>query len=442
MAEVGGWWERARGVFARSSLRVAFAWTAFGNAYYMASQWALLVVLAKATSPEVVGRFSHALALTAPVVSTSMMGLRQVMVTDARGEHGWADYLALRLATTAGAALFIVGVALRECDTAEARVTVLLVGLAKLFEAVSDLYQAKAQRAERMDRVALSLFAKGTLALALMGALVLGTGSLVAGAAGIAAANGLVLFLWDIPRSAGLAGPGEEEGAPGTTKPRWGAMAALVRVSAPITASVLLTSVGGSMPRWFLEQHHGHREVGYYAAASAPLLVMSFLPGVLSQSTLARAARYYADGEHRAFLQLNLRMTAFNLAMNGGIALACALLGEQLLALMFTREYAHLRWVMVIFTLSQVVAVAATVGTQLMSAARMFRLQLLNAVVALVALHLASRALVPTMGVRGSAWAEVLRNSSATVLPVLLTVVYLVRRAWITGRDADAAPLR
>lgn len=411
----------------RSTLRLNFAWTAFGNAFYLATQWALYAVIAKSSSPEVLGRYSHALALTAPVVATSMMGLRQVIVTDARGERTYGDYLALRLATSTLALGAVAVVALLKCDTPGMRATVAFVGLAKVIEALSDIVHGRLQWAERMDRVAVSLVLKGAATLTLMVALLRVTQSLVWASAGMALANAAVLALYDLPAS--------REATREDARPRWSpsAMWELTKVAAPITLSVLLTSTAGALPRDYLEELRGHREVGYYAAASSPLVVMSFLPAVLVQATLARAARYYQEGSHDAFVRLNVRVMAVNLALNLGFVVGAALLGQVFLTLVFTREYAPLRGVMVIFTLSQTVAVAATLGAQLMSAARMFRLQLVNALVALVALYLASRALVPSLGVRGSAWAEVIRNGAATLIPLALSLVYVLRREWIVG---------
>ncbi len=424
---------RLRSRVALSSLRVNFAWTAFGNAFYMASQWALLMVLAKASSPEVVGGFSYALALSAPIVATSMMGLRQVIVTDTRGEHTYGDYLALRVATSGAAGVVIAVVAMVKCDTAAMRATALLVGAAKLLESVSDIVHGRFQWAERMDRAAVSLFIKGCASLTLMGSLLFVTKSLVWASAGMVLANAGVLFFFDLPQSRKVA-------AGDDLRLRWNlkVMARLTRIAAPITACVLFTSTAGSTPRYYLEAFRGPREVGYYTIASAPLLVMGFLPAVLNQATLARAARYYQAGEHDAFVRLNGRVMAVNMALNLGFVAGAALLGHLFLRYMYTAEYEHLRGVMVIFTLSQTVAVLATIGVQLISAARMFVLHTVNAVIALAALYLASRWLVPTLGVRGSAWAEVIRNTSATLLPLALTAVYLWRRDWITDRTRPA----
>src|SRR5438105_229334 len=81
------------------SLRRNFAWTLAGNIVYAGCQWGMLVVLAKLGNPAMVGTFAFALAVTAPVVLASNLGLSTVQVTDRRGDYDFGHYLGLRLLT-------------------------------------------------------------------------------------------------------------------------------------------------------------------------------------------------------------------------------------------------------------------------------------------------------------------------------------------------------
>ena len=94
----------------RRSLRRNFSWTFVSNTVYWGCQWAVVVLLAKLGSPEMVGRFSLGLAISTPVAYLCNLQLRAMQATDARREHPFGVYLALRLATTVG---IVVIVALR-----------------------------------------------------------------------------------------------------------------------------------------------------------------------------------------------------------------------------------------------------------------------------------------------------------------------------------------
>ena len=69
-----------------------FRWAVAGNATYAASQWGVLVALAKLGTPELVGQFAFALALTSPLVLFSQLNLRAVQATDAKHEYEFAEY--------------------------------------------------------------------------------------------------------------------------------------------------------------------------------------------------------------------------------------------------------------------------------------------------------------------------------------------------------------
>ncbi|MGL5063908.1 MAG: oligosaccharide flippase family protein, partial [Microcoleus sp.] len=180
------------------TLRRNFSWTFTGNLVYAASQWGMLVLLAKLGSPEMVGQFTLGLAVTAPVIMFTNLQLRGIQATDAKGEYVFSDYLGLRLIGTGLALLIIAGITLKAGYRWETSVVILTIALAKAFESISDVFYGLIQQHERMDRIAIALMIKGPLSLLLLGIGVSLTGSVVGGAIGLTIAWGLVLFAWEV----------------------------------------------------------------------------------------------------------------------------------------------------------------------------------------------------------------------------------------------------
>src|ERR1035441_4592676 len=116
------------------SLRTGVMWTGFGNGVYLACQYATLMVLAKLGNPTLVGQFSLGLAITAPVIIFSQMQLRQMQVTDVKGEYLFADYFCSRLIFSALALMVIGGVLAFSGFSLAIGLVVMLIGLAKVFE--------------------------------------------------------------------------------------------------------------------------------------------------------------------------------------------------------------------------------------------------------------------------------------------------------------------
>ena len=180
------------------SLRRNFVWNLLGNVVYAGAQWGLLVVLAKLTNPETVGRFALGLAVTTPIIVFSQLQLRGVQATDARSEYDFGHYLALRLATTAAALCVIAAVAGWGGYGRNAALVILAVGLSKAIESITDVVYGLLQRRERMDRIARSRIIKGILSLGVMGGVVWISGNLFFGVLALAATWGAVMATYDL----------------------------------------------------------------------------------------------------------------------------------------------------------------------------------------------------------------------------------------------------
>ncbi|MGH6919663.1 MAG: lipopolysaccharide biosynthesis protein, partial [Geminicoccaceae bacterium] len=138
-----------------SSLIGAAAIMGAGQIVYVLCQWGILIIVARSGGPETVGRFALALAITAPVMLLSNLALRAALVTDVRGEHPLGRYLALRLASAAIGLAVVVGLALG--FEGEVALLIVVVGLAKSSESLSDVLYGIAQRHERFDLIARSM---------------------------------------------------------------------------------------------------------------------------------------------------------------------------------------------------------------------------------------------------------------------------------------------
>src|SRR6516165_6140027 len=183
----------------RLTLRMNFLWTLTGNVFYAACQWGILVVLAKLGTSQMVGEFALALAITAPVVIGAGLSLRSIQATDETSQYRFGDYLLLRLLTTGAAGLVIIGIVWFSRYGRHTAAIILIVGLAKGFESVSDIFYGLLQQHERMDRIALSMIIKGLLSLAAVTSAIYLGGDLLLGVCGLTAGWALMLVFYDVP---------------------------------------------------------------------------------------------------------------------------------------------------------------------------------------------------------------------------------------------------
>lgn len=377
------------------TLRANVSWTVAGNVVYAASQWGVVVVLAKLLDTAAVGRFALALAIASPIVLLAGLSLRSAQATDARGEYVFGDYLALRIVTTAAALALIAVIAAIVGGTAGA--VVALVGLAKASEALSDVAYGLQQRHERLDLMARSMMARGPLALVAMAGVVALTGSLAWGAAAMAAAWGAVLLAYDLPTARRLLA-----GEP--ARPRWSAptLRRLAWLAAPLGIATGLISLSANIPRYAVERHLGESELGVFAAIAYLAVAGTTVVNAIGQAAAPRLANHHARGERFRFNALVAKLVGIAAAVGIAAVAAAAVVGRPVLAFVYDDEYARrglLLWIMGAATVTFV----ATVLGYALTAAREFRPQAPLFAVTTVVVAAAAFALVPAIGVEGAA---------------------------------------
>ena len=124
-------------------------------------QWALLVVLAKLGSVDMVGAFTLGLAIALPILMFSCLNLRSIYVMDCDSAYRFRDYLALRLLMSAVSIALATVVGVLEGYSGELLLVIVLITLARALDYISDIFYAVQQRRESMTAISISMMLKG-----------------------------------------------------------------------------------------------------------------------------------------------------------------------------------------------------------------------------------------------------------------------------------------
>lgn len=383
-----------------------FSWTFAGILVYTLCQWGMLSVLSKLGTPVVVGQFALGLAITAPIVLFSNLQLRSVQATDARGEYAFGDYLGLRMATTLLALVLISVIVLLSGYRLEIILLVLVVGVAKAFESVSDIYYGLLQRYERMDVVARSMMIKGPLSLLALGLVFYLTRDVVWAAVAMTVAWALVLFAYDIRKTVLLNQQRmREEGA--RLGPRWkiGVLWQLAYFALPLGFVAALNSLNTNLPRYLTEQYLGERELGIFAALAYIMVSARLVSGALGNSASPRLARSYAEGDRAAFSGLLLKLVLIGSLAGVAGVLASLVAGRWILGVLYTPEYASYTGVLVCIMVATGINYVTSVLNFGIVAVRRFRIQALALIGVVATTGIACLILIPSFGILGAGMA-------------------------------------
>ena len=416
------------------SLRANFSWSLMGNVVYVATRYGMVVVLTQLGDAEMMARGMKGFFVCAPFAALGNLGLRSVLVTDARREYRFADYLGLRMITATVALLLTAGTVLVLGYPAEAFLIVLVVAIGKLFESLSDIFHGLQQHHERMDRVAIGVMIRGTLALLLLGVGVYLTGNLVVGMIGFPLAVAAGFFLWDLPQGLrtwsaslgdSLKSGGDAIRRPTSVKPRWNVktLGSLAWLALPLAIVATEVALFQNLPRYMVEYCLGLAPLGVFHAIGCIVTAGFLLVTSMGLSASPRLAKCFAEGNAAAFCRLLLKLLGLVGCLGAGGVIVMWFFASPLLEFVYrdpdiTKSADLAVWMMIF---AAVMYLNGPLGRAL-DATRQFRIHLaIRTTGILLALELLP-ILIVRHGLTGAAVAMIVSAASLTGLYVLAIV--------------------
>jgi O-antigen/teichoic acid export membrane protein len=384
------------------------SWALRGNIFYAVTQWTLLIVLAKLGGPEVVGRYTLGLAVTAPIVLFTDLQLRSLLASDVNGKYQVGDYVLVRALTNTFALLLICAIVLGFDYTRGQAIVILLIGLAKVVESSSDILYGVMQRSERMDLVGISKVLRGAATVVCFGFTLYFTGSLIGGLVSLIFVWLLVLVLVDYQNAFRLikAHLIWTYGVSSRRQWSWGELLALARQSLPLGVVSMLISYNYAVPRYFLELYHGEAALGYFSAIAYLSVAITIIIEALGQAVLPRLAEYY-ERERPKYWRSLLMLSSMALGVGCFGVFVSILIGRPMLSLIYRPDYGQFTDVLVLIMMLGVLESLCSVFGVGLTVARVLRLQVSVLMMVLSISTLAGWWLIPQYAVKGAVMAAI-----------------------------------
>jgi O-antigen/teichoic acid export membrane protein len=399
----------------RLPVRANVVWALLGNTVYGASQWGIVVLLARMGGVSMVGQYGLGLAIISPIYLLASLNLRALQVSDVREEFQFSDYLGTRLGTTAAAFLLAVLIALFGRYSFETSMVVIGIAAARGFEALSEVFHGSWHQWERMDRIARSLVLRGLCQMTAISCLVWWRESVIWAVASVACVSAAVMLFYDAPRIIHLIGQVVK-----LWNRIWPNMKAIARMAGPLGFILMLVSLNAALTRYWLAYYLTERDVGFFSAISYMTIAANTLVMALGQASGPGMARSYARQDAAAFLRQACRLGGLGLLAGvGGIAVAW-LAGEQIIQLCYGPSYiAHVetfRWLMV----AGAFGFLASCAGYILSSARCFTIQIPMLLLVGLAISAGCCVLIPAYGIPGAALAQTIGSATQFVISLIL----------------------
>ena len=396
-----------------------------GNGINSICSWAMLAVIAKLGTAQMMGQFALSLAVAQPIFVLTSFNLGGVLMTDTRREFRFLDYFSIRMFMSGLGFVALLLVCGLGRFAAQTRWVILLNGVGIAIDGFSQLLYGLLALHGRMDRVAVSLSAKGLLSLAGVIAGLAYAHSIVWAAGGSALASALVVLCYDLESGRQVLRPVGAADCAGDRKSRrelrkeaarrfvshwntsnWGTLHRLAALAAPMGVTVTLITLTTSIPRLFLESRFGAGNLGLFAAQASFVTIGRMAGNSLDQASRPLLACHFAAGDRVAFVRLLSRLLRIGVLATSVVLALAAGCGRPVLRILFTREYAHSLDVLLICLAAGGLGFLGNTYLNAMSAARQFRVQVVCMALTVAAALLASAILIPALGLRGAALAS------------------------------------
>lgn len=308
-----------------------------GQIVYGVCQWLMLVVVARLGRPEMVGQFALAMTVTTPFILLLGLDLRTVQATDQTNRFSMEDLVTLRvllLAIAFGAIVACSGWSGYQRETLQ---LILVMGIAKCIESISELCHGTMQQQERLEQMAQARILRGAISVAALAAGLVVFQSLVLATLCLAAAWTGLLIGYDWPIASRLLHQAGQSTSLFRSRPRlWG----LLQHAIPTGILACQASLEQNLLRLCVYGYLGERELGIFSAVASLVIAPTMIINAAHCAVLPRMARHIANQHWDQTWRLIFKSCLYGAALGGLGTLASWLAGRWVLGLVFGPDYA------------------------------------------------------------------------------------------------------
>ena len=392
-----------------------------GMVFYLACQWLTIILVSNLSGNTGAGIYNLAISVSNPFSAIALYGIRPYQVSDINDRFSSRIYVSTRVVTAGLAFVLCAGRVLLGGYTGETAVCILLYMLLRIAEAAVDVFQGIEQKGDRMAAVGVSDYLRGVVTIAAFVAGQLLFDNLLLSMLAMPLSSFVVIWLYDGRISKKLA----------NIRPRfdWKSIGSLLWICLPLTLNTYMVSELATIPKTVLESSWGSDMLGIYGSIAAPSIIVQTAGSFLFNPVIPTLAEDLQQGEGRRFFTRGLKYMGLISAMTAICVVGAAVFGRLGLQILFAGNLSVLDYAyMLIPTIicSGLVTIAWLFAT-LLIVMRDFKSLIIGDVLAIGVCQLASRLLIPGMGMGGvtMAWGIAL---AAQTLVFVAACLYRMRK--------------
>lgn len=319
------------------SLSSNVRWSLLGYVVYGICQWLMLVVVARLGRPEMVGQFTLAMTVTTPFILLLGLDLRTIQATDQTNRFSMEDLLTLRVLLLAIAFAAIVACSAWCGYQPQTLQLILVMGIAKCIESISELCHGTMQQHERLEQMAKARILRGAVSVAALAVGLAVFQSLVLATLCVAVAWIGLLVGYEWPIACRLL---HQAGQPTSLFRSRLQLGTLLLHAIPTGILACQASLEQNLLRLCVYGYLGERELGIFSAVASLVIAPTMIINAAHCAVLPRMAKHVANLQWDQTWRLIFKSCSYGAALGSLAMLASWVVGGWALRLTFGPDYA------------------------------------------------------------------------------------------------------
>lgn len=325
------------------SILKKLSWSLIGNVIYSLSQWGIVTIIARFGSPEDLGSYSIALALISPIVLFFNFQLRTLLATDEENKFSFNQYLNGRVSHLVISYIIVILVSFVYSDNYYIRILVMVLGMAKVIEALSDICLGYFQKIGKIDLIGKSQLFRGLLTVLIVGSLYIYTENIIISSVGLLSVMLFKLLFFDLYNIRKFVN---------ITLKLDSSSLKLVKGAFPLGITSLIISFNTNLPKYLLDIFFGVEEVGIFSALYYILIASNLLITPIALLAGPKIARTFYTQNNKVFLTLITRLLMISTVLFSIIIIPIIFRGDFILKLLYGNEYVMYNNIFLLISLS------------------------------------------------------------------------------------------
>ena len=393
-----------------SDMRKDYFWNTLGTSAVSFISLLLLITVTRINGIEDAGIFSFAFSFAILFFMIGLFGGRIYQVSDVRGEFESRTYILLKLITSAAMLLTtVVFILINDYDW-DRVILLLSIVVYKILDAIADPLYGVMQRNGRLYYAGVSMTLKAVIGFAAFLVVNLATHNIIVASYCLIIANAVFMAFYDIPRVRGLEKIGRL--SPAGMKPTF----TLLKASVYIFAFALFANLLINIPRYFVDLYHTEEELGWFGIVIMLASMLNLFVTFVIQPKIVSLAERFANAEYASFNRTVSKFIFLSLGFGAVAIVVTWLIGVPVLSFIYAEDLSPFRVALTLVVVAGTINTLTMIYSNILSVMRRFRIQMVNFLIAVASVFVASVVFITTGSVDGAVIAFLIANAVQAVL--------------------------